>query len=72
MSYSKEVFFPIFFLKGHHSALNILYLTEIAIVLEIFMMGLLLQQDCHNRCHISLPKNYPYMTNDTGNETHTS
>ena len=71
MSYSKEVFFSIFFI-GDHSALNILYLTEIAIVLEIFMMGLLLQQDCHNRCHISLPKNYPYMTNDTGIETHTS
>ena len=36
------------------------------------MMGLLLQQGCLNRCHISLPKNYPYMTNDTGIETHTS
>ena len=37
----KRVFF-FFFEKGCLSALNILYLTEIAIVLEIFMMGLLL------------------------------
>ena len=43
-----------------------LYLTEIAIILEIFMMGLILLQACHSRCHISLPENNSYMTNDTG------
>ena len=52
--------------KRHLSGLNNLYLTEVAIIFQIFMMGLLLLQACHNRCHISLPKNYSYMTSDTG------
>ena len=37
--------------KGHLSGLNILYLTKVAIILESYMMGLLLLQACHNRCH---------------------
>ena len=32
----------VYFFKGHFSGLNILYLTKIAIILEIFVMGLVL------------------------------
>ena len=51
--------------KRYLSGLNILYLSEMASILKIFMMGLLLLQACHNRCHKSLPENNSYMTNDT-------
>ena len=55
------------FEKRHLCGLNILYLTELAIIfLEIFMMGLLLLQASHNRCCINLPKNYSHMTIDNG------